>query len=220
MFVSALPRRLPFLAAILLGACGAPSDNPEPDSGGNAAASATGPNPAKASAPGQPMTEPGPVPTDPSLPANPAPPGAAKGLDDDGTPVSEAPFSDRSGQAAANVVQTYFALIEARKFADAWKLWSDEGRSSGMDSRSFVEAFGKYRDYHAEIGTPGELNGAAGSIYVEVPIHAYGRRSNGAPFRERGKVALRRVNEVPGSTSEQRQWHIESVTIGPGASGD
>lgn len=115
------------------------------------------------------------------------------------------------------MVQTYYALVEAHKYPGARKLWSDGGRASGMDLKGFADAFDKYREYHAEIGAPSDLDGAAGSVYVTVPIRAYGRRADGQAFEERGKVTLRRVNDVPGSTPEQRKWRIQSVTIGPGA---
>lgn len=44
-------------------------------------------------------------------PLDPPAPGAPGGLPDDRTPVSEASFAPDSAQGAANVVQTYYALI-------------------------------------------------------------------------------------------------------------
>jgi len=41
-----------------------------------------------------------------------------------------------------------------------------------------------------------------------VPFRLYGKLKNGAPFNLVGPVTLRRVNDVPGSTEEQRRWHI------------
>ena len=36
----------------------------------------------------------------------------------------------------------------------------------------------------------------------------YGRLKDGKEFNSRGTMTLRRVNDVPGSTEEQRRWHI------------
>jgi hypothetical protein len=146
----------------------------------------------------------------PSLPA----PGRPGGLPDDGTPVAEGPFAETSPQGAATVLETYFALIEARRYADAWELWSDEGRASGRSVAEFAAQFDRYREYHANIGAPGTVEGAAGSLYVEVPVQIYGRLADGTPFNAAGPATLRRVNDVPGSTAAERRWHIASIRAG------
>lgn len=126
--------------------------------------------------------------------------------------LPEGPIDPNSGQGAAQVLQTYFALVEQGNYREAHRLWGNEGDASGMDESSFVASFGAYEAYHAEIGAPGEPEGAAGSSYVEVPVMIYGRRG-GQPFRTPGSVTLRRVNDVPGSSPAQRRWHIERIQL-------
>jgi hypothetical protein len=166
----------------------------------------------------QPTAEAPAAPTAPSPPLKPlAPPGPGEpgGLPDDRTPVSEAPFTPESAQGAANVVQAYYALLEAGKYAEARRLWGDGGRASRLDEAAFARAFDRYAEYHANIGAPGRIEGAAGSLYVEVPVQAYGRLVSGEPFNLRGPVTLRRVNDVPGATPEQLQWRIASAHLKP-----
>jgi hypothetical protein len=138
----------------------------------------------------------------------PPEPGTPGGLRDERTPASEAPFAETSAQGAANVVQTYFAHLEAGQFAEAWKLWSDGGKASGMEQADFAASFAKYHQFHALVGAPGEIEGAAGSLYVEVPVVVYGRLKTGREVHMKGPLTLSRVNDVPGSTAEQRKWHI------------
>ncbi|MDG2533276.1 MliC family protein [Sphingomonas sp. HITSZ_GF] len=126
--------------------------------------------------------------------------------------VSEAPFSEDSAQGAANVVQTYYALIEAGKYGQAYALWSPG--AAGMPREAFAASFAKYRDYHAEIGAPSAIEGAAGSRYVTVPVRAYGNLKAGGPFNLRGSVTLRRA-AVDGATPEQRRWHISGSDLKP-----
>jgi len=52
------------------------------------------------------------------------------------------------------------------------------------------------------------MEGAAGSSYVDFPVQLYGRTNDGKEFNSRGTMTLRRANDVPGSTAEQRKWHI------------
>ena len=136
-------------------------------------------------------------------PVNPPEPGTPGGLPDDRTPISEAPFTPTSAQGAANVVQTYFALMEQARAQEAAKLRTD-GKSEDLSP---------YSSWHGNVGAPGQIEGAAGSLFVEAPVVLYGRLKTGAEFHRSGKVVLRRVNDVPGSTAEQRKWRIERFEL-------
>ncbi len=129
------------------------------------------------------------------------------------TPVTNAvleepsgPIEPKSTEAAGQVVQHYGALIEQKRFAEAERLWT-----SAESAAQFARQLRQYSDIHLEIGNPGDSEGAAGSIYVTVPVIFYGDEAKGAEFRRSADVILRRVNDVPGSTEEQRRWHIERV---------
>jgi hypothetical protein len=148
-------------------------------------------------------------------PVEPPAPGTPGGLPDDRTPISEAPFAPTSAQGAAHVVQTYYALLGQKKYAEAWRLWAGGGEASGMEKADFARSFGKYQEYHALVGAPGRIEGAAGSLYVEVPVVVYGRLKTGREVHMNGPVTLRRVNDVPGSTAEQRRWHIGASGVRP-----
>ena len=186
---------------LLLAACG--SAEPESTASDETAASAPAPTPA-------PEPRPTPEPAPPQA-AEPIPPGQPGGLPDDRTPISEVPFAPGSAQGAANVVQTYYALIEAGKYAEAWALWHDGGEAAGGTQAAFAKRFAGFREYHAQIGAPQAIEGGAGSLYVSVPVQAYGRRADGQKFNALGTVKLRRVNDVPGATEEQRRWRIMGV---------
>jgi hypothetical protein len=158
---------------------------------------------------------PPPVATPAVAEVEPPASGQPGGLPDDRTPVSEAPFSPTSPQGAANVVQTYYALIGEGHYADAWPLWSGGGQASGLDQAGFVASFAPYASYHAQVGGPFDEEGAAGSIFVQVPVVIYGRLKSGAELHRSGAVTLRRVNDVPGSSAEQRRWHISGIALKP-----
>ena len=142
-------------------------------------------------------------------------PGDPGGLPDDRTLVEEGPIDPKSAHGAGQVLQNYAALLEQARFAEARRLWSDGGNASGMSEQEFADAFAKYAEVHAEIGAPGRIEGAAGSAYVDIPIRFYGKLKSGASFSSVGTATLRRVNDVPGSTEEQRRWHISRVEVQP-----
>lgn len=119
----------------------------------------------------------------------------------------------------ADVVRTYAGLIAAGRYRDAQALWGDRGRAAGMSADALAESFAPYAMWHADVGPPGRIEGAAGSLYVEVPVRVRGLLRSGEPFDVAGSITLRRVNDVPGSTPEQRAWHLDAACPSPRASG-
>lgn len=127
---------------------------------------------------------------------------------DDRTPLAEprGPIDPKSAEAAGQVVQHYGALIEQGRWAEASAYWSDAAQAAG-----FEQELKRYREVHLEIGKLGDLEGAAGSIYVSMQAAFYGKDRAGEDFRRPAEVVLRRVNDVPGSTAAQRRWHVERI---------
>ena len=148
-------------------------------------------------------------------PLRPAEPGQPGGLPDDKTPISEAPFAADSPQGAANVVQTYYALIGEGKYAEAWKLWGDAGKASGQSADAFAASFAKYSEYHANIGAPGREDAGAGQRYVTVPVQAYARLKDGKAAYWIGSAVLHRTADIDGAPAEDKAWRIKSIDLKP-----
>lgn len=148
--------------------------------------------------------------------ANVSAPLAPPALDDTGglsggdTPVPEGAAGAGGAREAANRLETYYALIGAGDYEAAWALrWHGEGDDSASRA-AFIASFERYAEYRAQVGTPSPIAGAAGSLYVDVPVQIYGRMQDGQPFATVGVVTMRRINDIPGSTSGQRRWRVYS----------
>jgi hypothetical protein len=150
-----------------------------------------------------------PLPANDTGPMTPAPPepGTSGGLPDDRTPIAEpnGPIDPKSAEAAGQAVQHYAALIEQKHFAEAEKYW---GNSSAAGKQS--TDLKRWSEAHFQVGKPHGMEGAAGSIFITVPVVLYGVLE-GRPAHRNGDAILRRVNDVPGSTEAQRRWHIERI---------
>ncbi|PZU15095.1 MAG: hypothetical protein DI606_00580 [Sphingobium sp.] len=145
-------------------------------------------------------------------PLDPPAPGTPGGLPVDPTPISEGTIDPDSAQGAAQVVQGYYGLLEEKRFVDAQDLWNQTGEIGAQDDAHFGARFRGFSEIHAHVGAPSDPEGAAGSLYVTVPVQVYGRiAATGKPFHTLRQVTLRRVNDVDGSTAEQRRWHIEAI---------
>jgi hypothetical protein len=84
-----------------------------------------------------------------------------------------------------------------------------------MDADAFAASFAPYDSYRALTGAPGPIEGAAGSLFVTVPVQVNAQKRSREKVRLVGEVTLRRVNDVPGSTPEQRSWRIFRIDLRP-----
>ncbi len=145
-------------------------------------------------------------------PLAPPAPGTPGGLPAEPAPAEEGAIDPDSAQGAAQVVQGYYGLLEEKRFSDAQDLWNDKSAIGAQDDAHFAGRFRGFSEIHANIGSPAEIEGAAGSSFVTVPVQVYGRlKANGKPWYRLRQVGLRRVDAVPGTSEADRRWHIESI---------
>jgi hypothetical protein len=135
----------------------------------------------------------------PPRPPKPVPPAAPQ-------PAPTPPAVDpKSTDAAIALVQGFADLLNAGKFDEAYMLLGP----SAPPRAEFDRRFASIAHIHVGVSTPGPQEGAAGSIYLSVPIEILGD-----DVRKSATMTLRRVNDVPGSTDAQRRWHIERIDWG------
>lgn len=149
------------------------------------------------------------LPIEPPLPAN--------SVSNATAPVIEAPAPviDETAQGAADLVKRYYALIEHKDYAQAWALWEDVGKASGMTAQAFAASFDKYSDYRAQVGAPGAIDAGAGQRYVTVPVQVFGNLKAGNKlFNMAGSITLHRT-AVDGASVEQKSWRIRTADIKP-----
>jgi hypothetical protein len=109
------------------------------------------------------------------------------------------------------VIRAYYDAINARRYPDAYVLWSGRGEQSGQTVESFTAGFAQTDSVRAEIGAPSDMEGAAGSRYITVPVRLQAHLGRRTESYE-GTYTLRRA-VVDGATAEQRQWRIAGAAI-------
>lgn len=162
--------------------------------------------------------EPAPVPTDadgnPLLPAD----AAVDGVPSDGLAVDGVPgesTTEPGPTEAVGLIRDYYAAINRGDFSRAYALWSDGGRASGQSPQDFAGGFIDTVGVSVQIGTPGAVEGAAGSRYVQVPVTLVARQRDGSERAFAGSFTLRRA-VVDGASDEQRAWRIASADLREG----
>jgi len=142
--------------------------------------------------------------------SEPAPDKASTIPAEDTAHVLAAQTSD--ADSAVSVIRSYYEAIDERRFADAYSLWSDNGRASGKSLADFTSGFAETADEKLETGSPSRVEPAAGSRYITVPVTITATLTSGITQSFTGTYDLRR-SVVDGATAEQRAWRIYSANI-------
>jgi hypothetical protein len=123
------------------------------------------------------------------------------------TPATLTPEAQKGEKGARNVLLSFTRAIELKEFDQAWNLMVPELREK-LPRDQFTQTFAGLGDL--TVSAPGgTMEGAAGTIYYEVPITIRG--STGQTLT--GEIVLSRVNDVPGATEEQLQWSVRRFAV-------
>lgn len=119
---------------------------------------------------------------------------------------------DDTPERATAVVRAYYDAINAGRFQNAYLMWEADGAASGKSMIEFLNGYAQTKSVEATIGTPGPMGAAAGSRYVDVPVHLVATTVKGAREAFSGTITLRR-SVVDGATPKQRTWQIYSAKL-------
>lgn len=121
-----------------------------------------------------------------------------------------------SGQAtpaaARQTIIDYYAAIDARDYAKAYSLWSNDGAASGQSLEHFSGGYANTRSVKASVGEPIDEEGAAGSRFIQVPVELEAVQHDGSERRYRGRFILRAAM-ADGASEERQRWHLASAEI-------
>lgn len=122
----------------------------------------------------------------PAAPASPATPAA----------LNERENPDR-------VLAWFSQQLTDGKWDDAALAW----RKGSMDGAKLKALMGDAPSPIFAFGH-GEVEGAAGSLYYELPVTLV---ADGGRLTRQGTLTMKRVNDVPGAEDWQLAWHIEKL---------
>ena len=116
----------------------------------------------------------------------------------------------RRAEDAAATVRSYLAAMSQQDYARAAMLWDDGADPGAGDSAAFRRAHGDTTLTAFDVGTPGAIEGAAGSRYIVVPVVIAGTTADRPPLRLHGRVTLRR-STVDGASEAAQRWRIHRI---------
>ncbi|KQM19101.1 hypothetical protein ASE49_06880 [Novosphingobium sp. Leaf2] len=133
-------------------------------------------------------------------------------IGDDAKNTAQCRYEPTSRAAAADMVQRYYAAINAHDYASAYELWGPNGGASGKTLPQFSAGFAQTVRTNVTVGAVSPVEGAAGSLYVTVPVKIDAQRTDGTRQRFAGTYTLRQVNRGMGLS---QGWHIASAALRP-----
>lgn len=124
------------------------------------------------------------------------------------------PATSPSAEAAREVVARYFAMIEAKDYAGAYRLWGNDGADAGGTLDVFEKSFAIYSKYEPIVGKPTEIHAREGMQYVlvEAKLHVENRKTGRTADRS-GTVMLRRSANPDDPVKAKRDWQIWGVDL-------
>ncbi|ROT94239.1 hypothetical protein EB810_14360 [Altererythrobacter sp. FM1] len=130
------------------------------------------------------------------------------------SPPSDITDAYRGEKGARGVLLTWAHALENGNYALAWEQFGNDGKDSGTSKALYSAQFDKYRRITVAMPS-GTIEGAAGSSYYTAPTTLTGELRGGGVEVLKGDVVLRRVNDVPGASSEQLHWYIYKADLKP-----
>jgi len=131
-----------------------------------------------------------------------------------GDAMPECAVDPKSKEAAAAVVERYYAALNAGDFATAWQQWGEDGPPN-QTLEAFAQGFAHTRSTRVTIGKLEPGDAGAGSVYQPVPVTVEATLDDGKRQRFQGTYVVRRVNDVDGASPGQLRWHIDSAKLTP-----
>ena len=125
--------------------------------------------------------------------------------------VAHAQSTPSTEQDAIQLIRNYYRWINQKKYAGAFAIWEMREDGNAVNGQSFAKFKSGFSDTAAvsvEIGEPGEIEGAAGSNYIEIPVVISAISTSGKLQKFAGTYTMRSSN-----MADDHSWYIYSAKM-------
>lgn len=129
-------------------------------------------------------------------------------------PFAGIAYAQSASSTAADAVQlirNYYRWINQKKYQGAFNIWEKREDGYAVNGQSFEKFAGGFSDtasVSVEIGEPGEIEGAAGSNYIEIPVVILAQTKSAKAQKFAGTYTMRSSN-----MADDRSWYIYSAKV-------
>ena len=125
--------------------------------------------------------------------------------------AAQAQAAPSTAQDPVQLIRNYYRWINQKKYAGAFAIWEMREDGTAVNGQSFAKFKSGFSDTAAvsvEIGEPGEIEGAAGSNYMEIPVVISAISKSGRLQKFAGTYTMRSSN-----VAEDTSWYIYSAKV-------
>ena len=125
--------------------------------------------------------------------------------------VAHAQAAPSAAQDPVQLIRNYYRWINQKKYAGAFAIWEmqEDGRAAnGQTFAKFKSGFSDTAAVSVEIGEPGDIEGAAGSNYIEIPVVISAINTSGKLQKFAGTYTMRSSN-----MADDHSWYIYSAKV-------
>ena len=109
----------------------------------------------------------------------------------------------------AEILVSYYDAINSKQFRRAYNYW----KNPPQKYQDFVRGFNDTRRVRLITNPNFQVEGAAGSLYKEVPAVVISTMKNGAQKTFYGCYTLRKINLRPPDVAKEDTWHIDKGVL-------
>jgi hypothetical protein len=125
--------------------------------------------------------------------------------------VAQAQSASSTAEDAVQLIRNYYRWINQKKYQGAFNIWEKREDGYAVNGQSFETFAGGFTDtasVNVEIGTPGEIEGAAGSNYIQIPVVISATSTDGSQQKFAGTYTMRSSN-----MADDKSWYINSAKV-------
>lgn len=116
-----------------------------------------------------------------------------------------------TAEDAVQLIRNYYRWINQKKYQAAFNIWEkgeDGNAVNGQSFETFAGGFSDTASVSVEIGAPGEIEGAAGSNYIQIPVVISATSTDGSQQKFAGSYTMRSSN-----IADDKSWYINSARV-------
>ena len=125
--------------------------------------------------------------------------------------AAQAQAAPSTAQDPVQLIRNYYRWINQKKYAGAFAIWEMREDGTAVNGQTFEKFKSGFNDTSAvsvEIGEPGEIEGAAGSNYIEIPVAISAISASGHLQKFEGTYTMRSSN-----MADDKSWYIYSAKV-------
>jgi len=127
------------------------------------------------------------------------------------SPAKAAEDQCENTSSPVGLLTAFYDAVNSKDFERAYRYWENPPGNS----QNFAQGYKDTTSVQLIVQLPARIDGAAGSIYAEIPTVIAARQRDGSERRFVGCYTMRKLNLSPSDVPKQEGWRIYKASVTP-----